>query len=351
MKSLGGMSVKGSGLSRLGVILTLAALMQAGCQEQVWVPGSSATRAAARRGPKITFDQTVHDFGEVSSNRKYTAQFALTNAGNGILRITDIRRCCGTTITLDKKELPPGESATLTIACDTGPHTGALIRPVRVISNDKTSPEATLTIKARVVPKVDYRPARMELVLDKENAGCPEITITSLDKQPFAIKGFQSTGGIVTAGVDPSVKATRFVLRPKVDLKKLEEHSAGIIAIALTHPELDGVTIRFTKKCRFQVKPDAVFLLHPRPQEPSINKVAVVSNYSEDFQIESVSSPQGMAKVLSQRTIAGGYQLEVEVTPPPRGGTSIFTDVVNIQLSNGEKLSLKCYVRYAGAAE
>jgi hypothetical protein len=299
----------------------------------------------------MTLDKTVHDFGEVSANQEYTAQFKLTNTGNGVLKIADVKRCCGIVVTLEKKRLAPGQSAALTVRCDVGARPGVLSRPVRIISNDKTNPEATLTVKARIVPKVDYQPARINLVLDKENAGCPEITITSLDRQPFAIKGFQSTAGILTAEVDPSVKATRFVLRPRVDLRRLEEHSAGIVAIALTHPELDTVTIRFTKKCWFQVKPDAVFLLHPRPQEPSINKVAVVSNYGEDFQIESVSSPKGMAKVLSQRTIAGGYQLEVEVTPPPRGGASIFTDVLNIQLSNGEKLSLRCYVRYAGTAE
>jgi hypothetical protein len=58
-----------------------------------------------------------------------------------------------------------------------------------------------------------------------------------------------------------------------------------------------------------------------------------------------------MAKVLSQRAIAGGYELEVEVTPPPRTETDIFTDVLNIQLGNGEQLLLKCYVRYANTAE
>jgi hypothetical protein len=58
-----------------------------------------------------------------------------------------------------------------------------------------------------------------------------------------------------------------------------------------------------------------------------------------------------MAKVLSQRAIAGGYELEVEIMPPPRAETDIFTDVLSIQLGNGERLALKCYVRYATTAE
>ncbi len=224
-------------------------------------------------------------------------------------------------------------------------------RPLHVISNDGTNPEVTLTINARIVPKVVYQPSKINLVLDQENAGCPEITITSLDKQAFSIKGFHSTGAIITADVDPAVEATRFVLQPKVDLEKLQKYSAGIVTMTLTHPELDRVTIYFLKKQRFQVKPDSVFLLHPTPQEPSINKIAVVSNYGEDFEIGSTSSQKGMAKVLSQRAIANGYQLEVEVTPPPRNETGGFTDVLNIQLTNGEELLMKCYIRYADVAK
>jgi hypothetical protein len=87
--------------------------------------------------------------------------------------------------------------------------------------------------------------------------------------------------------------------------------------------------------------------LNPRPQEPSINKVSIVSNYDEDFEIESTSSEKGTAKVIRQRAIAGGYRLDVEITPPPPGETHLFTDVVNVLLKGGETLKIKCYVRYA----
>lgn len=331
----------------LAVTVALALLVQSGCQEQAKAPVEpQAELVASETRPEIAFEKTIHDFGEVSSGKEYTGQFKFTNTGSGVLKITEVKKCCGAVVTLDKKELAPGESGTLKVEYNTGRRAGLVSKQLRVFSNDKTNPKVTLTIKARVVIRIDYQPARIYLLLDKENVGCPNITIRSLDNQPFSITAFQSTGDTITADVDPSVEATKFVLEPKVDLQKHQKRSRGLVAISLTHPEIDKVTIRFTTKQRFELKPTGVFLLNPRPQEPNINKVFIVSNYDESFEIESTSSEKGIAKVLSQRAIAGGYRLEVEITPPPPGETRMFTDVVNVRLKGGETLAIKCYVRY-----
>jgi hypothetical protein len=347
-------------LSRLSIILAVAVFCQTGCQEQVRAPegtktasapakpGSSAEKAdAGLPAPRITFENTVYDFGEVSSNKRHTGQFKFTNTGSSILRITDVKKCCGVVVTLDKNELTPGQSGTLKVEYNTGQGPGVMSRQLRVSSNDETNPEVTLTIKARIVPKVDYQPQRIYLVLNKENAGCPRITLTSLDRQPFSIRTFQSTGESITADVDPSVEATKFVLEPKVDLDKLRKRSAGFIAITLTHPELDRVTIYFSTLQRFKTTPASIILFNPQPKKPTIRKISLVNSYDEDFEIESTSSQEGIAKVVGQQAIAGGYQLEVELTPPPPDGTGKFTDMLGIRLKGGETLVVKCYGRYA----
>lgn len=329
------------------VTAALVLLVQSGCQEQAKVPVElTPGSAASETRPEITFEKTTHDFGEVSSSKQYTGHFKFTNTGSGTLKIIDVKKCCGAVVTLDRKELAPGVSGTLKVEYTTSARSESMVRLIRVFSNDETQPKVVLTIKAQVVQKVKYQPQRVDLLLDKENVNCPAITITSLDDQPFSITAFQSTDGILTADVDPSVEATKFVLVPKVDMEKHQKRSTGFVAISLTHPEIDKVTIRFTTKQRFELKPTGVFLLNPRPQEPNINKVFIVSNYDESFEIESTSSEKGIAKVLSQRAIAGGYRLEVEITPPPPGETRMFTDVVNVRLKGGETLKIKCYVRY-----
>jgi len=327
----------------LAITIALVLLVQTSCQEQARIPDVSKAEGA----PRITFEDTVYDFGEVSASRKYTGQFKFANTGSGILKINDVKKCCGAVVKLDKEELEPGESGMLKVEYTTNPRSGSIARLIRVYSNDKTKPKAELTIKAQVVQKIKCQPSRVDLLLNKENIDCPKFTITSLDEQLFSITAFQSTGDTITADIDPSVKATKFVLEPEVDIKKHEKHSRGLVSISLTHPELDKVTIRFITKKRFESKPTGVFLLNPRPEEPNINKVSIVSNYDEEFEIESTSSEKGLAKVISQRAIKDGYRLEIEITPPaPDDKTRMFTDVVNVNLKEGDTLKIKCYVRY-----
>ena len=355
-------------LSLLALVVAFVLLLQIGYQEQAKVPDESQTVPteaepetvrdeaatevdAVQRVPEITFEKTVHDFGEVAAGQKYSGQFKFTNTGDDLLKITEVKRCCGAVTKLSKEELEPGESGVLNVEYKSGLRAGLINRRLYVSSNDKKNPKVTLTIKAKIVPKVEYEPKRIRLVLNKEEAGCPNITLTSLDKKLFSIKTFQSTGGSITADLDASAKATEFVLEPKVDLEKLKSRSAGYISIGLTHPELNRVTIYFSTLQRFQVTPRSIMLYNPEPQEPTVTRVTVASNYGEDFEIESTSSKNGLAKVLSWHKTAKGYQLEVEITPPPPDDTGKATDVLYVQLKDDEKLSIKCYVRYVDKNE
>lgn len=331
----------------LAAIIALTLLIHSGCQKQAIEPETEVTSPAAGTKPQITFEKTIYDFGEIAAGKKYSGQFKFTNTGSGILKIIEVKRCCGAVVTLDKKELSPGQNGILKVEYTSGRMAGPVEKELRVYSNDKTNSKVDLTIKAQVVIRVDYQPQRIDLLLNKENAGCPEITIRSLDKQPFSIKSFQSTGDTITADFDPSVEATKFVLEPKVHPEKHLKHQGGLVAIGLTHPELDKVNIRFTTKQRFQLKPTGVFLLNPLPDKPSLNKVSIVSNYGEEFEIESTTSEKGMAKVVNQQAIKDGYRLEIEITPPaPDDKTSMFDDMLNVNLKGGETLKIKCYVRY-----
>ena len=329
------------------ITVVLVLFIQSGCQEQTKAPETEFIPPANGPVPQITFEKTTYDFGEVTAGKKYTGQFRFKNTGSGVLKITDVKKCCGAIATLDKEDLAPGENGMLKVEYNTGRNSGPISRQISVYSNDKTKPKVILTIKAQVVIRVDYQPQKIDLLLNKDNAGCPKITITSLDKQPFSITAFQSTSNTITADFDPSVEATSFVLQPKVDPEKHHKHQGGLIAIGLTHPELDKVNIRFTTKKRFQLTPSGVFLLNPRPEKPSINKVSVVSNYDEDFEIESTSSVKGLAKVISQQAIKGGYRLEVEITPPQPDETRSFDDILSVNLKGGETLKIKCYMQYS----
>lgn len=311
------------------------------------VPGANKPPAATHRGegPKIAFEKVIHDFGEIGQRTNNSCEFKFTNTGDGLLKIGRVQACCGFSARLkvNKKEYAPGESGTVIVTFRASTFRGTLRKYQYVNSNDKARPRVTLTVKAKIVPKVSYQPERLNLTLKDPNAGCPKITLTSRDNQPFAITQFKSTANSITADFDASVKKTKFVLEAKVDMEKLRRGLNGSISISLTHPECRTVTIPFITRPRFKITPLSIIILRAEPQKPTKRKVWIFNNYNEDFEIELASSQKGIIKVLSREKVRSGYQFEVEITPPAaEGKKTIFTDVFFVKIKGGERLQIRC---------
>ena len=308
-----------------------------------------APQTKGSRGAEITFEKLVHDFGEVGAGTKNSCEFKFKNTGDALLRIGKIRCPCGCTVAqLPKKEYAPGESGVVKITYSVGRYPGSTTKSCPVPSNDKKRPTVRLTIKARIAMKVEHQPTRLNFLLNKENAGCPEITLTGRDKQPFAITRFKSTGDSITADYDPSLKATKFVLKPKVDIEKLRKGLRGQIEIGLTHPECKTVSIVFDTLPEFKVDPRVVYVRDAEPRKSVTKKIWVFSNYGEDFEIESTSSNKGTVKVLTQEKVRNGYQFELQITPPAsEAKRRVFTDVFSVKVKGGQQLQITCYGIYS----
>jgi len=55
--------------------------------------------------PRISFEETVFDLGDVGPSTKNECEFRFTNTGRGLLKIDKLSRTCGCTVFhLDKKE-------------------------------------------------------------------------------------------------------------------------------------------------------------------------------------------------------------------------------------------------------
>ncbi len=298
---------------------------------------------AEKPAPKIKFEAVEFDFGEVGSETSSTGEFKFTNIGDAPLKITKVERCCGTIVKLSKNEFEPGESGVLTVQYNAPPRPGLMRRKLYVNSNDKDSPRLMLNIKAKIVQRVDYEPKRLTISLKGQEPNVPEITIVSLDSRPFSITAIDSTGGCIMADYDASVEATKFVLRPHVNIEKFHENTQGNINIRLSHPECKKVTIFFEGLKRFKITPPQIMVFNAEPGKPINRTVWVLSNYDEDFEIESASSRSNTVKVLEQKKVRNGYQFDLQITPPAQQeNRSLFTDELLINIKGGGKLAVTC---------
>ncbi|MCH7558899.1 MAG: DUF1573 domain-containing protein [Planctomycetes bacterium] len=337
-------------------------LLQVGCEEEAMAPRELspdwfkqqtwATMAprVAKAVPRITFEKVTHNFGDVGPGTNHLCEFRFTNSGDGVLKIGQVSKTCGCTpFLLAKTEYAPGESGTLKVRYYAEAEYGGTTKQLFVHSNDRQNPKVALAIKARVVSKVNYEPKTLRLSLKHQNAGCPQIILTSIDNQPFSISSFKSTANCITADYDPSAKATRFVLQPKVDMAKLEETLNGRIEIGLTHPECKTVSISLNTLPRFRVAPRPIIVRDAQAKRSVVRKVRIQNNYKDDFEIESVYSKKRTVKLVGYKKFIDGYELELRITPPAATSrTRIFTDVVYVKIKGGRNLEIPCSGFYSG---
>ena len=296
------------------------------------------------RQPQITFEKDTCDLGEVGVGAKLTGQFKFTNTGTAPLKITLVQGCCGVTTKGVEvgQEYAPGQSGTLEFDYHalTMPNP-AVTRMLYLQTNDPACKITSLTIKAAIVRRVDYKPEVLKLVLRRENGGCPDITLTSLDHRPFSVTGFEATANSITAEFDPSAKAAEFVLKPKVDLAKLEQNMRGRVSINLTHPECNNIELMYDVLPEYTISVPSIMMFGLKAGQAVAREIWILSNYEDDFEIESVSSQKSIIKLVDQTKVSNRYQLRIEVVPPPReGGTIVVSDTMEIKIKNGKTLTI-----------
>jgi len=302
---------------------------------------------------EITFDKTIHDFGEILCKSKNTCEFKFKNTGTSELKIKNIKKTCGCTpFELSKRDYLPGESGTIKVKYSASTKPGPALKHIYVTSNAKNKNRVELTIKASIILKVKAEPLSLTLKLNEENANCQPITLKSIDDVPFKITSFNSTNETITAEFDPNTAATEFVLRPKVDIDKLSKRLDGYIDIKLTHPQCKSVNIIYRTPPQFQTNPATIIIQNVSPTESIRRQVLVKSNYGRDFEIESVSSEKGSLRLLSQKKLNEGIQLEVQIDPPPQAKKiRFFTDWLYIQIKGGERLKVHANMWFSKTKE
>jgi hypothetical protein len=322
-------------------------LLLAGCRQQMKVTEGLAVKAESKKaGPKITFENMICDFGKVGPGQKLNGEFKFANTGDAPLKVTKVERCCGVVTQLDKTEFAPGESGILYVRYTSSRMANKIMKRLYVNSNDKDMPRATLTVKAETVLKVTYEPKSIRILLKDLNVDFPPITIRSIDNKPFSITGFKATNNALTAEIDPTVKATQFVLEPKADMKRFHKGYAGLISISLAFTQADTppetFNVSFAVLPRFTLSPLILICLYDEPVGPVTKTLLIANNYGEDFEIESTSSKEGHVKVLSQKKVGDRYRFELEITPPPGQDFKRFSDTFKINLKGSETLEVPC---------
>lgn len=107
------------------------------------------TESSKIAGPKIQFENTLHDFGKIKEGSIVEYTFKYKNIGSELLEISHVRTSCGcTAAVISGKSLKPNEEGTLKVEFDSSNREGVVTRTITLTSNDSLEPQKTLTIIA-----------------------------------------------------------------------------------------------------------------------------------------------------------------------------------------------------------
>lgn len=119
---------------------------------------ASAFILAQTVGPKAVVKNSEHDFGNINQNDIVKHSFTITNSGDEILKISDVRASCGcTAATPDKNELKPGESTQLLVTFNSKGRKGPQTKTVNLKTNDPKNPSLVLKIKCNIIVKEENK--------------------------------------------------------------------------------------------------------------------------------------------------------------------------------------------------
>jgi hypothetical protein len=329
---------------------------QPGPAEAVTTPGQTGSSAAGDESI-MTFEKKIHDFGEVGPQSKHTCEFRFKNIGTGILKVRKkIDSTCGCTVpVLPKTDYAPGEEGTIQVTY-VASAPGKTTKSFLVYSNDRSQGGVVrLTIQATVVERVACEPRQLILRLKGPDAGCPPITLRSLDHRGFSVTRILSSGGTLRADCDPSLQGTEFTFQPTVDPRQLKKYPNGTLLLTLTHPECEEVQIGYQVLPEFEFRPPSIILYNAETDRPILREAWLSNNYGEDFEITSCTSAASLVEVVEKGKIVSedhksyGYHLRLSFRPPLSGTQRAFGDTLTIRLTDGNTLQLPCRIFTSGS--
>ena len=108
-------------------------------------------------GPKITFAEASHDFGDIEQGEKVNYVFEFENTGTEPLILSNVLTTCGCTATdWPREPIAPGEGGKVEVSFNSAGKMGKQNKVVTIVSNAVNAQERVKII-TNVLPKKETR--------------------------------------------------------------------------------------------------------------------------------------------------------------------------------------------------
>ncbi len=202
---------------------------------------SLSTGWGQQKGPHISFEKDVHDFGNINESKgKVMCNFHFVNTGSAPLIINDVKATCGCTAPeWSKKPILPGQKGFVKATFDPKNRPGHFSKTIYVKSNSIENSQKVLTIKGNVNPKektlADEYPHKIGDIRLRTNHLAfgtvlhnkqkeKSFEFVNISEQPVTLS-FKNTPSHVTLNVHPATLSPneKGVIKAKYDATKIND--------------------------------------------------------------------------------------------------------------------------------
>lgn len=281
-------------------------------------PSVRCEEAPQLQPPKIVFEETEHDFGEILQGSNVTHTFTFKNDGEGTLEIGKLKTSCGCTAALASRDkLESGDKGEVKVTFTSGKFKGNITKTVTVPSNDPKNPEVALHIKAVVKVDIDITPNSLNFGdMRRVSSATKVLTLTKLDGTKIKIVKIESKSENITASIENETEERASYninitfsagQLPRVFAEKLKIYTDSAI-----QPVLE-VFVRARVTGDVVVTPQSIFLGSIIQGETKSSAIIISNGTSEPLKINSIEAkPEYIS--TSQETLKDGEEYRVTVT-------------------------------------
>lgn len=287
------------------------------------------------KSPRIHFNVTKHNFGNVPEGPAITHYFKFQNTGTDTLKISDVRASCGcTAASTATNDILPGQTGSIKATYNTSGRPGHGIKNITVTSNDPKDPSVVLNIEMTVVRDVDVNPERVYFSNARKGTGPTQsVTILGRPGKKLKVLSAKTSNNIVEVVLKPYSEP---VTELKNNINVVKNREGGIIDVTLPASlpitavsDVIQITTDFKAKPEISIPVTADIVgrvqvfpkeLHFGPELTRATTLQVQADPPQGFQVLKVTTEKKIVKATLIKTKGADnidrYQVGLKVTRP-----------------------------------
>lgn len=278
------------------------------------------TTVSAHSGPQLTLSETTHEFGRVPQGETLRHDFTLTNTGDAVLHITEVKPSCGCTTTGEwPHTLAPGASGKLPIKIDTAHFSGPIVKTLSIVSDDPAHPELMVEMRAKIwTPVSILNPVLIfPAVTDPTQAATRSTTIRSEVDVPLRLSDLRSENPHFRAELKEVIPAKEYELIVTTLPPLPDGTQSGRISMTTSNPQMAEISVQavVTVLPALQIAPTQITFGTPKLTQLEKRYAVVLNNRGRDVKVTDLAT-DAPGVTLATSADAAGRQFTITLTFP-----------------------------------